>query len=89
MQILAAVSMIVSFLYLIFSGRATDELIFKILLVLTGLTNGINGVALHMRNSSGKRWTDPQGEKQDQLPMQPAQHDERMQQGDDSEGRTP
>lgn len=77
-QIFSALSMVVAFLYLVFSGRGSEDLIFRMLIFMTGLTNGINGVALHMRNSSGKRWGDPEGEKQDQLPMQPEQHDDRM-----------
>lgn len=56
---IVAITMAVALLFLVFSGRGTDDLVLKIIAFLMGLTSAVNGFALHKRNSSGRDWSDP------------------------------
>lgn len=66
----AVITLSLMLVYLIISSTLTENVLLALIAALVTLTNAVNGIALHQRNSSGKKWNDPSGEKQDQLPMQ-------------------
>jgi len=64
--IIAAGTLAVALIWSI--ARGSDNLLAPLVAGLLAVISAVNGVALQQRNSSGKNWSDPHGEKQDQLP---------------------
>jgi len=52
-------------------ARGDYEFLTPFVSALLAVISAVNGIALQKRNSSGKAWSDPHGEKQDQLPPLP------------------
>lgn len=69
-SLISAVVLMIVLIYMVLSGSGSDDLIMRLIVILMTVTSGVNGIALAKRNSSGKNWGDPAGEKQDQLPEQ-------------------
>lgn len=67
-QLIGAVTFALVVLYLVVTGKITDDIITALISVFLAVDRGVNGLALYKRNSTGKKWADPHGEKQDRLP---------------------
>lgn len=66
-MIIAAVAFAVIAVVLVVNGKADQNLIILIITTLLGLVHGLEGVVMVKRNSTGKAWDDPHGQKQDTL----------------------
>ena len=64
--IIAALALAGALLWSIAKGN--DSLLAPLVAGILAVISAVNGAALQQRNSSGKAWSDPVGEKQDQLP---------------------
>jgi len=67
--IIAAVALSVALIWSV--ARGEYQFLAPFVSALLAVISAVNGVALQKRNSSGKQWNDPHGEKQDQLPPLP------------------
>lgn len=56
LQLIAAVTLAIAFLYLTITGQLSERLLEAVFAAVMAVVTGVNGLALHKRNSTGKAW---------------------------------